>query len=96
MMSAAFSHAPYEAKKSDGTAPLTSRAAFEAFFTRWLPRVYRFAARQLPTQGEAEAATRVILEAAVRARLVGADGEIAIRLLAIARAEIARRRRGSA
>jgi ADP-ribose pyrophosphatase YjhB (NUDIX family) len=67
-----------------------SRAAFDEFYERWMPRVYRFVARRLRTRAEAEAVTRATLEAAVRAGLAAGDAELATSLLALARAEIAR------
>jgi DNA-directed RNA polymerase specialized sigma24 family protein len=93
MVAAASPQAPYDIGMREDAGDFTSRAAFEAFFTSWLPRVHRFAARRLATTSEVEAATRAIFEAAVRARLVGANGDVAARLLAIAKAEVARRRR---
>lgn len=90
-MAATSPQAPFDIGMSEGAGDFTSRAAFDAFFARWLPRVYRFAAQRLTTSAEAEAATRAILEAAARARLVAAEQDVAASLLAIAKAELARR-----
>lgn len=95
-MAAAFSQALLEAPMSEGPPEFTARAAFDEFYASWLPRVYRFAAQRLASAADAEAATRAILEAAVRNRLVGADAAIAIPLLALAKAEIESRLRASA
>lgn len=81
---------PFEAGVSASPGALTRRAAFDAFFATWFPRVYAFAAARLPDRGAAEAATRAALEAAVRSGLVGGAAPPAHRLLALARAEVER------
>lgn len=81
---------PFEAAVSAAAPSLTQRAAFEAFFATWFPRVYAFAAARLPYRAAAEAVTRAVLEAAVRGGLAGTSTPSAHRLLALARAEVAR------
>jgi DNA-directed RNA polymerase specialized sigma24 family protein len=87
---AAFRHCEFDTEESAPPRQLTSRAAFDEFYERWMPRVYRFVARRLRTRAEAEAVTRATLEAAVRAGFAAGDAEAATSLLALARAEIAR------
>jgi DNA-directed RNA polymerase specialized sigma24 family protein len=72
------------------TAP--SRAAFDAFFSRWYPRVYGFAARRLASRELAEGATRATLARALELGLLDTGDERAAVLLALAKEEIAHAR----
>jgi hypothetical protein len=85
--------APFDTPVSAPPHARLERARFEAFFARWFPRIYRLAASQLSETALAESATRAVLAAAVRNGLVGAQGDVGPRLLALARTEIARIRR---
>jgi DNA-directed RNA polymerase specialized sigma24 family protein len=85
-------HSEFDAEVSAPPRQLTSRTAFDEFYERWMPRVYRFVARRLRTRAEAEAVTRAALEAAVRAGFAAEDAALATSLLSFAGAEIARRR----
>jgi DNA-directed RNA polymerase specialized sigma24 family protein len=77
---------------SAGARGFTARGEFDAFYARWMPRIYAFAVHRTAGRADAEAVTRAVLEAAVRAGLVGADADAAPRLLAQTRLELARRR----
>jgi hypothetical protein len=85
--------APLDASVSAPPHARPERARFDAFFAHWFPRLYRLAASQLSESALAESATRAVLAAAVRNGLVGAQGDVGPRLLALARTEIARIRR---
>lgn len=74
-------------KRTDHRA---ARAAFEAAYERWLPRVYRFAAARLPSEAEAELVTRRVLERAFGSALFQGVTEPAPGLLALVKAELAR------
>lgn len=93
MTNAISTHAPFDAPVSAPSRARLERARFDAFFAHWFPRLYRLAASQLAESALAESATRAVLAAAVRDGLVGAQGDVGPRLLALARTEIARIRR---
>jgi hypothetical protein len=92
MAVAACSQAAFDAEVSAPRAAPVTRAAFEAFFTHWMPRVHRFVAARIASRAEIEAATRAVLEAGIRGGLVAAGPDAGPRLLALAKAEIVRRR----
>ncbi|MFI5320467.1 MAG: hypothetical protein ACHQ6V_12900 [Myxococcota bacterium] len=95
-MDTTFEQAAHDGRVSGCVGALAQRAAFEAFFALWLPRVHRFARARLAVREAAEAATRRALEAAVRAGAVGARGDVAPLVLALAKAAIARQRAATA
>ena len=92
-MNATLPLALFDAPVSAPSHARLERARFDTFFAEWFPRVYQLAALQLGERALAESATRAVLAAAIRAGLVGAQAELAPRLLAITHAEIARARR---
>jgi DNA-directed RNA polymerase specialized sigma24 family protein len=73
----------------------SARAEFDAAFARWLPRVHRFAERRAVSRAEAEAITKRTLVAAAARGLLLAGDEAAGEILRLAKAEIARARRGA-
>jgi hypothetical protein len=65
-------------------------AWFDAFYERWLPRIYHYAAARLADPARAEVATRAVLMAALRAGIADGEDAIARQLLSLLKAELVR------
>ena len=79
----------------EGSAKEPSHAAslaaeFDAFYTRWLPRTYGYAAAHLGDTPRAEAVTRAVLTAALRAGVASSEAAIGRQLFTLLRRELAR------
>jgi hypothetical protein len=91
-MSATSPQPTLDGRVSAAPAGLTERARFEAFYARWFPRVYRFAAQRLADRVRVEIATREALSDAIRSGLTAEGDDAAPLVLALARASLERTR----
>lgn len=89
-------HEAFDRGVSAPAEGFTSRAELDAFIDRWLPRVYRFAARRTPSPMHAEAVVRSALATALREGLARSSVDAAPRMLALTKSALARARAGVA